>query len=120
MYVDRVWSVRASVNDSPCSADAERVSIDAKLAELGDALHAVGLPRPRPPKSRDALDELAAAIASLRLPDGLRRSWELVDVGSLAFERYPPIHNPDGAQWLWNQHLDSPGMVPHVLLPLGY
>ena len=33
--------------------------MDAKLAALSDALYALGLPRPRPPKSRAALDELA-------------------------------------------------------------
>ncbi len=96
------------------------MSIDAKLAELGDALAAAGLPRPRPPRSPRALDELAAAIAPLRLPEDLRRFWEQVDVDSLAFERYPPIHSPDGSQCLWSQHRDSPGMVPRVLLPLGY
>jgi hypothetical protein len=96
------------------------VSIDAKLAALGDALHAAGLPRPRTPQSSDALDDLVEVIAPLRLPEELRRFWELVDVGSLAFYRYPPIHNPDGAQCLWNQHLDHVGGVPHVLLPLGY
>jgi hypothetical protein len=110
----------SAVNHRPSCADDGVVSIDLKVAELGDALEAAGLPRPRPPASRDALDELTSAIAPLRLPEEVRRFWELVDVDSLAVRRYPPIHDPAGSLCLWTQNLDPPGTLPRVLLPLAY
>ncbi|MGZ6663132.1 MAG: hypothetical protein ACXVHL_38125, partial [Solirubrobacteraceae bacterium] len=57
--------------------------IDEQVRELHSVLAALGLPSPEALADRTVLDEIDRAIAPLRLPESVRRLWELVDPYSL-------------------------------------
>ena len=94
------------------------MGIDDAVALLSAALGALDFRMPRPPESTRDIDDLAAEIAPLRLPDEIRRFWELVDTSTLVADRPPKLDGPRYALHSWKTH-HSPGF-PEVLLPIGH
>ncbi|RKQ90385.1 hypothetical protein C8N24_0187 [Solirubrobacter pauli] len=75
----------------------------------------------RPPTSLEALQQLEAEIAPMRLPDQVRRLWTLVDAASLRVHTWPRIIPPSVALVNWRQTRDDfEGRVPLVLVDVGY
>lgn len=97
------------------------VDVDAAVDRLASALDAAGVALSSTDDDLVVVEEIAAAIAPLRLPEALVRFYERVDPGALGIEPHPRCSPLDFALQGWLQHRDgAPGMVPEVLFPLCY
>ena len=94
------------------------MGIDEAVALLSAALSELNFCMPRPSDSTRDIDDLATEIAPLRLPEEIRRFWQLVDTSTVVADRPPKLDGPRYALHSWKTH-HSPGF-PEVLLPIGH
>jgi len=95
--------------------------MEAALDRLSGAYAAAGLPplRPAPRGVTRVLEQIAAEIAPLTLPDELVAFWTHVDPQSLEGLPHPSPTGPEFALRMWQTHqTDSPGMVPRAMFPV--
>src|SRR6478735_4240810 len=92
------------------------------VQRLQRGLAAVGAPPLLRQEDLAALDDIAAAVAPLRLPAEVEQFWRLLDGYSSSLTCFPHPHatRPDFALECWRQHQQQPGMTPDLLFPVGY
>ena len=59
------------------------MGMEEAVALLSAALGELNFRVPRPPDATQDIDDLATEIAPLRLPEEIRRFWELVDTSTV-------------------------------------
>jgi hypothetical protein len=98
--------------------------IERLVAELHDVLDACGLPAPDAPNDVLVLDEIDQALSPARLPEAVRRLWELIDPSSLQalVSFYPSLSPPDFAltSWRMDEENEFIGGPPRHLFPVCY
>jgi hypothetical protein len=97
------------------------MTIDEALDALRDAMEAVGVPGWDAPATLADLEELEAELASMRLPEAVRRFWTLVDAWTLRVEPFPAFTRPDFALRTWRMARDEfAAFQPLALVMVGY
>jgi hypothetical protein len=96
------------------------MDVDCSIDALLDALDAAGVDRPRPPADLAVLDEIAAAIAPLRLPADIRRFWERIHPPTLRVEVFPSFCDPRFALESWRSARREFPEQPAILFLVGY
>ena len=99
--------------------------IDSAVDRLDDALRRAGLPPLEPATDEVSVDDVDDAVAPYRLPEDVRRFWELVDPSSLAVRAFPDLVAPSAALKLQRMELEEgaltvPRLPPPVLFRIGY
>lgn len=96
------------------------MTTDDRIDRVIAALEAADAPTPRPPETDEALLDLEAELAPLRLPSGLRRLWQRVDPATMVLRTFPQLSDPGFALSGWRMNRDDEFGLPLNLLAYCY
>jgi len=96
------------------------MGIDRSIDALIAALEAADVEPPRAPADLEVLEQIATAIAPLRLPADLRRFWERIAPATLRAEVFPPFCDPRFALQSWQSARQQFPGQPAILFLVGY